>query len=132
MHELSSSFVLGYHGCDQEVAEQLLNNIPFLPSHNDYDWLGSGIYFWEANPQRGLEFANELADRSPEFIKNPTVVGAVLDLGYCLDLTTSSGLRAKFPLLCPSGENKQRRNTVVLRFAQDDESFVGIAIWILL
>ena len=65
MHSLSASFVLGYHGCDQAVGEGLLDGDDFKPSKNDYDWLGPGIYFWEANPQRGLDFARELARSSP-------------------------------------------------------------------
>jgi hypothetical protein len=48
LHRLSSSFVLGFHGCDQSVADDLLNGKDFVPSANDWDWLGSGIYFWEA------------------------------------------------------------------------------------
>ena len=97
MHRLSSNFVLGYHGCDQTIGESLLAGLAFKPSENDYDWLGPGIYFWEANPCRGLEFAGELAARRPvsnsgEVITKPFVVGAVIELGLCLDLTTSSGL----------------------------------------
>ena len=93
MHNLSASFILGYHGCDRRVAERLLKNQAFKPSQNDYDWLGEGVYFWEANPLRGLEFAIESATRRGSKIKEPAVVGAVLDLGYCLDLTTSLGLQ---------------------------------------
>ena len=92
MHRLSSSFVLGYHGCDLRVGERLLRGTPFTPSNNDYDWLGPGIYFWEANPQRGLEFAKEASKRKPTIISRPFVIGAVIELGLCLDLTTSSGL----------------------------------------
>jgi hypothetical protein len=93
VHKLSASFVLGYHGCDEMIGEQLLQNQRFRLSRNDYDWLGEGIYFWEANPLRGLQFAQEVALREPRRLKKPFVVGAILDLGYCLDLTTSSGLR---------------------------------------
>lgn len=94
MHKLASSFVLGYHGCDEKVAESLLSGNDFQPSTNDYDWLGPGVYFWEANPIRGLEFAEEIMrlDRGPN-IKIPAVVGAVVDLGLCLDLTTSAGIQ---------------------------------------
>jgi hypothetical protein len=92
LHRLSSAFVLGYHGCDRKVGEQLLRGKPFLPSNNEFDWLGPGIYFWESNPQRGLDFARETALRKPNLIKDPFVVGAVLDLGLCLDLTTSTGI----------------------------------------
>lgn len=93
MHKLSASFVLAYHGCDRSIAEKLLKNEPFTVSQNDYDWLGEGIYFWEANPMRGLEFAREVANREPHRITEPFVVGAILDLGLCLDLTTSAGLQ---------------------------------------
>ncbi|WP_343684366.1 hypothetical protein [Asticcacaulis sp.] len=92
MHRLSASFVLAYHGCDQTVADGLLNGQPFRTSQNDYDWLGHGIYFWEANPRRGLEWAQETAARKASSIKNPAVIGAVIDLRFCLDLTTSSGI----------------------------------------
>jgi hypothetical protein len=93
VHTLSSAFVLGYHGCDTAVAEKLLAGGDFAVSTNDYDWLGDGVYFWEANPRRGLDYAQELAGlkRGPK-INQPTVIGAVLDLGLCLDLTTSAGL----------------------------------------
>lgn len=80
--------MLGYHGCDVRVAEALLGCKAFKQSQNDYDWLGPGVYFWEANPQRGLDFAIEASARRKSSIKNPTVVGAVIDLGLCLDMTT--------------------------------------------
>jgi hypothetical protein len=94
VHTLSASFVLGYHGCDRDVAERVLSGERFIPSTNNYDWLGHGTYFWEANPKRGLEFANELATgrRGSSEVTHPAVVGAIIDLGFCLDLTTSSGL----------------------------------------
>jgi len=91
LHRLSSSFVLGYHGCDRAVADRLLAGEPLKPSANEWDWLGPGAYFGEANPKRGLEFAAEAAKRQGSSIKDPVVIGAVLDLGLCLDLTTSSG-----------------------------------------
>lgn len=61
MHSLSTSFVLGYHGCDASVGERLLRNSPFKNSENSYDWLGHGIYFWESNPDRALDWAREVA-----------------------------------------------------------------------
>ena len=66
----------------------------FRTSKNVYDWLGNGIYFWEANPVRGLEFASELMNISRGAnVTEPAVVGAVIDLGLCLDLMTSAGVR---------------------------------------
>jgi hypothetical protein len=97
LHRLSSSFVLGYHGCDRAVAEKILTGIPFDASDNDYDWIGSGVYFWEANPLRGLEFAHEIQVRrwgKANEIAEPYVVGAVIELGFCLDLVSSTGIRA--------------------------------------
>ncbi len=92
MHRLSTSFVLGYHGCDRSIGESLLAGKDVLQrSENAYDWLGPGIYFWEANPQRAFEFATEKRGRA-EGIKRPFVIGAVIDLGLCLDLTTKDSL----------------------------------------
>ena len=94
MHKLATTFVLGYHGCDQSVADKILSGEDFQPSGNAYDWLGPGVYFWEANPKRGLEFAQELKKREwKQKVKNPAVVGAVIDLGLCLDLTTSAAIQ---------------------------------------
>lgn len=76
------------------MAENILSGDRFKPSRNEYDWLGSGIYFWEANPLRGLEYAGELRKRKRESkIKIPAVIGAVIDLGNCLDLTTTAGIQ---------------------------------------
>lgn len=81
--------MLGYHGCDQSVAERLLSGEPFKKSENDFDWLGPGIYFWEANPLRGLQFAQFKKEKSlGSKIESPTVVGAIIDLGLCLDTTS--------------------------------------------
>ena len=93
MHRLSTAFILGYHGCDRAVGERLLAGEPFEPSDNDYDWLGPGVYFWEANPLRGVEFAGEVSRRLEKRGFEPFVVGAVIDLGLCLDLTTSSSVK---------------------------------------
>lgn len=77
------NLVFGFHGCEKEVAHDvLLNRVCLSPSINDYDWLGNGIYFWENDPIRALEFAREVKK-----CKNPFVLGAILDLKYCLDLT---------------------------------------------
>jgi hypothetical protein len=85
MSRLTTSFVLGYHGCEREVGEKiLLNEAPFQPSTASWHWLGQGIYFWEADPLRAYEWAKLKRDRGE--CKAPFVVGAVIDLGTCLDL----------------------------------------------
>ena len=53
---------------------------------NPYDWLGNGIYFWDNSPSRALQWATELSKRPKSTIKKPAVIGAILDLGRCLDL----------------------------------------------
>lgn len=79
------SFVLGYHGCDQAVADRVIGGWAHLrPSRNDYDWLGEGVYFWEGDPTRAKEWATDLERRG--LIRRPAVVGAVIDPGTCLDL----------------------------------------------
>jgi len=84
------SFVLAYHGCDRSVAEEVFSGGSDLrASENDYDWLGHGIYFWEHNPVRALDWAAELKRRGRE-IKKPAVIGAIIDLGKCLNLLDSS------------------------------------------
>ena len=92
MNRLTASFVLGYHGCDESIAEELLSGTPFEPSQNPYDWLGGGIYFWEANPKRGLDFITKMQTLGIKAVANPTVIGAVIDLGHCLDLMTATGI----------------------------------------
>lgn len=90
------SFVLGYHGCDAKVAESVVRGRTSLAaSHNDYDWLGDGIYFWEHNARRAFDFATEMARRphpSKQKIRRPAVVGAVIDLGLCLNSLDTRGI----------------------------------------
>lgn len=90
--------VLGFHGCDREVGEALLSGAEghLKPSKNEYDWLGGGIYFWESNPWRAYQFAEEAASKNPRVtrgsIRSPFVVGAVIDLGHCCNLLDSAAL----------------------------------------
>lgn len=75
--------IIGYHGCDRAVAEQVLANKAHLkPSDNSYDWLGSGIYFWVDSPERGLAWARESKE-----ITDPYVIGAFIIPSLCLNLT---------------------------------------------
>ncbi len=82
--------VLAYHGCNFETAQRLLGGSQFQPSNRDYDWLGVGSYFWENDVLRAYRWATE---RRRGF-DHPSVVGAVIELGNCLDLTTQSGIDA--------------------------------------
>ena len=60
-------------------------------SENGYDWLGAGFYFWENNYERALEFANNPPGKKK--FKVPSVLGAIIDLEYCLDLLDTRYLR---------------------------------------
>ena len=64
MYSKLPNLVLGFHGCDQSVYEEvIIKNGMLNKSENTYDWLGHGIYFWENNPKRALEWAIELKKR---------------------------------------------------------------------
>lgn len=89
--------VLAYHGCDREVGERVLaGEAEILPSTNDYDWLGSGAYFWEGSAERARQWAEFLQSRpgsSRGNVKTPFVVGAIILPGNCLDLTEADSLQ---------------------------------------
>ena len=93
MYSRLPAFVLGFHGCDISTHEKVLKGGEELNySTNTYDWLGHGIYFWEQSPQRALEYATLLMhhpERSKTKIETPSVVGAIIDLGNCLNLLDS-------------------------------------------
>jgi len=61
----------------------LLGKVDLAPSVGTYHWLGAGIYFWENDPERALWWAEEKASRGE--IKEPFVVGAIIDLRNCLE-----------------------------------------------
>ena len=79
--------VFGFHGCDSRVADDVLSGRAKLTaSLNTYDWLGTGIYFWEHGPRRALEWAVQQSKRKKSNLKHPAVLGAVIQLGNCFDL----------------------------------------------
>jgi hypothetical protein len=96
MYSTLPSFVLGFHGCDESLVESVIyKNKGLTPSSNDYDWLGHGIYFWESDPKRALSWAKEMKSRPVKGkgkIEKPAVIGAIIDLGYCLNLIESKSL----------------------------------------
>ena len=87
MYARRPSFVFGFHGADQAVALDILNGrTSFQHSNNSYDWLGQGVYFWENSLERARQYAEEDSRRRHSAIQEPFVLGAVIDLGECLDL----------------------------------------------
>ena len=114
---------LGFHGCSAETCSKVLNeNEALKASTNAYDWLGSGIYFWENNCIRALEWARNKYDPKGE---SYGVIGAVIDLGYCLNLSDSqynSILKAGYEILesrlggeDPPKNRGKRGNDILLR-----------------
>jgi hypothetical protein len=96
MYPAKPGLIIGFHGCDKKVRDSIVKaKSPLKASDNDYDWLGHGMYFWENNKQRALDFATNLkknprANKEP--VKTPAVLGAVMDMGFCLDLLDSEYL----------------------------------------
>lgn len=86
-YQTPPSFVLGFHGTQSLVVRQVVTQeVRHLDaSRQPYDWLGHGVYFWENDPLRAQEWAQD------RFMPNADVLGGILDLGYCLDLTTRMG-----------------------------------------
>jgi hypothetical protein len=76
--------VRGYHGTSATQAAAILRD-GFLPSDNDYDCLGNGVYFFE----EGLAPARAWAKRAHP--REPAVIRADIRLEDCMDLKDSMG-----------------------------------------
>ncbi len=84
MYSKLPNLVFGFHGCHKEIYEKVLaGEIPLNESHNAYDWLGHGVYFWENSVDRAWKWAEQFHG------SDGRVLGAILDLGHCLNLTDS-------------------------------------------
>jgi hypothetical protein len=108
--------ILGYHGCEAAVGEKVLAGKASLkPSAKDYDWLGSGIYFWADSPERAWDWANN-QPRSKE-IRKPFVIGALIYPALCLNLTdygVIEQLRVAHRVLAASfGPEEMPQNTLM-------------------
>lgn len=92
--------IVAYHGCDITTRDDLVTGkIKSLkPSENPYDWLGDGIYFYESDRDRAMQYASYSAEHcelhlTAKAIGTPAVVGAVLDVSRWLDITTQPGIQ---------------------------------------
>jgi hypothetical protein len=82
MYSHYPNLLLGFHGCSKSVFNEVITKFrPLAPSNNSYDWLGSGVYFWENSYARALDWASE------RHSGEAAVIGAAIDLGHCLNLT---------------------------------------------
>ena len=92
------AWVLGFHGTDEDTVSKILTAPQkcLTESRNQYDWLGNGVYFWENDPIRARTYIEEKFERDRAKGKNqektPAVIGAVIDLGLCLNLYDQSAL----------------------------------------
>lgn len=93
LYQHQPSFILGFHGTDRTVVDKAVSReITQLDRSEDTtEWLGHGVYFWENDPARAIEWAKN--GKTKGKITTPDAVGAVIDLGFCLDLTTMTGLQ---------------------------------------
>lgn len=71
--------ICGYHGTSKTRAMNILEN-GFRASDNDYDWLGTGIYFFQDAPLRAKQWATQ------QHPKNPAVIRSSIRLENCIDL----------------------------------------------
>jgi hypothetical protein len=62
-------WVQGYHGTSLSLAEKIVME-GFQPSTNGYDWLGTGVYFWQDAPYHALHWASQNHPREPAVIKS--------------------------------------------------------------
>jgi signal recognition particle GTPase len=88
MYSSRSNLLIGFHGCDESVAKELINYPKKVKiSEKPFDWLGHGFYIWENNYDRALEWAKDKEKNGR--IKKASVVGIVFTLDHCLDLIDS-------------------------------------------
>lgn len=89
----SPSLIMGYRGGDQDTVLRIVTGADdAMLKRRDYGWLGPGIYFWENDQQKAREWATGKAKRTTPGQITPFVLGAVVDLGNCLDLTNSENM----------------------------------------
>jgi hypothetical protein len=92
MYDIKPNLIIGFHGCEASVRDELLNNPNEIKiSRKPFDWLGHGMYFWENNYERALQWAQDKKSRGA--IREPAVIGAVLYLGICCDFLDRKYIR---------------------------------------
>jgi hypothetical protein len=71
--------ICGYHGTSKHRANTILAE-GFRASDNDYDWLGTGIYFFQDAPLRAKQWAIQ------QHPQDPAVICSRIRLDNCIDL----------------------------------------------
>jgi hypothetical protein len=125
---VSHTLVIGYHGRDQRIARKVISLQEDLkPSQNAWDWLGHGIYFWEDRPSRAEQWTLVESKRHDTKIKYPAVLGAVIDLGQCLNLTDAEALTH---VKTAHDEYSRFYRSANLQMAQNRGLIYGCDIWV--
>ncbi|MDI9363571.1 MAG: hypothetical protein QM541_01375 [Flavobacterium sp.] len=139
--------ILAFHSCDLKVGIKILLGLEDLKqSNNAWDWLADGVYFWEQNPHRALEYAIE-SSKNEQFnkvqIQIPFVIGAIIDLKNCLNLTETQSLgilknayssyktireSVNKPLLQNRGANRIL-DCAIIRFIHETNNEKGLAAY---
>jgi len=70
-------YIIGFHGCTETNSKKIIKS-SFIPSENDYDWLGRGVYFWEGNFQMAFDWIEGEIARKKLKHEKPAVIGAVI------------------------------------------------------
>ena len=91
IYSADPGLIIGFHGCEESVRDSVIaGKIMLKPSRNRHDWLGEGYYFWQNNYDRALDFARNPPGKKK--FEKPAVLGAVLSLGHCLDMTDKKSI----------------------------------------
>jgi hypothetical protein len=75
--------VVAYHGTSAVVANEIVASQRVIPGTRTWDWFGRGVYFWEEDRIRALEWAT---DPRLGYGADVAVVRARVRLGTCLNL----------------------------------------------
>lgn len=60
MYRDRPNLMIGFHGCDESVRNNLVNQPDKVKSSQElYDWLCHGFYLWENNYERALLWAKD-------------------------------------------------------------------------
>ena len=132
---LDPIIVTGYHGTTKAAAEKILTE-GFVPSVNDWDWLGHGVYFWQDAPVRAYNWARERLAGTDQFA---TVVAARIRLDGFVDLLDQRGIRTlqdlaadferqKLSTRLANAKGANRLDCAVFNFASDVLSWLGAEV----
>src|SRR5271168_5275695 len=97
--------VVGYHGTKRSTALKVVSGeISMVRSENEYDWLGSGVYYWEYAPKQAWVWA-ERKRKNEKWPKDEevAVVASMIRLGFCFDLLDPDNSRG-LPSRCRKKE----------------------------